>query len=127
MAAMLPLHRARAASACLLQRSDWNSLPAEHPYHQPVGAKPTINYGGYDLDTLMVRKIDDLGRVVVPAETRRLFNIHEGDELAITVENGGIVLRRLDAICVFCGSEDGVADFEGRGVCRPCREKISAL
>ncbi len=79
------------------------------------------------MDTLMVRKIDDLGRVVVPAETRRLFNIHEGDELAITVENGGIVLRKLDAICVFCGSEDDVADFEGRGVCKPCRDQISVL
>ena len=79
------------------------------------------------MDTLMVRKIDDLGRIVVPAETRRLFNIHEGDELAITVENGGIVLRKLDAICVFCGSEDRVADFEGRGVCLVCRNKISTL
>ena len=79
------------------------------------------------MDTLMVRKIDDLGRIVVPAETRRLFNIHEGDELAITVENGGLGLRKLDAICVFCGSEDGVTDFEGRGVCMPCRDKISAL
>ena len=79
------------------------------------------------MDTLMVRKIDDLGRIVVPAETRRLFNIHEGDELAITVENGGIVLRKLDAVCVFCGSEDGVAGFESRGVCKPCRDKISAI
>ena len=75
----------------------------------------------------MVRKIDDLGRIVVPAETRRLFNIHEGDELAISVENGGIVLRKLEALCVFCGSDEGVADFKGRGVCGPCREKISAL
>jgi transcriptional pleiotropic regulator of transition state genes len=127
MAAMLPLHRTPAAAAWRLQKFNWNSLPAEHPYHQPVGAKPTFDYGGQDLDTLMVRKIDDLGRIVVPAETRRLFNIHEGDELAITVENGGIVLRKLDAICVFCGSEDGVTDFEGRGVCMPCRDKISAL
>ncbi len=79
------------------------------------------------MDTLMVRKIDDLGRIVVPAETRRLFNIHEGDELAISVENGGIVLRKLEAVCVFCGSGDGVADFEGRGVCAPCRDKISAI
>ena len=39
----------------------------------------------------MVRKIDDLGRIVVPAETRRLFNIREGDELAISVENDAIV------------------------------------
>ena len=79
------------------------------------------------MDTLMVRKIDDLGRVVVPAETRRLFNIHEGDELAVTVENGGIVLRKLDASCVFCESTDGVENFEGRGVCLECRTKLAAL
>ncbi|MFV1970306.1 MAG: AbrB/MazE/SpoVT family DNA-binding domain-containing protein [Acidimicrobiia bacterium] len=79
------------------------------------------------MDTLMVRKIDDLGRIVVPAETRRLFNIHEGDELAISVENGGIVLRKLDAICVFCESDEDVAKFEGRGVCESCRDKISAI
>jgi transcriptional pleiotropic regulator of transition state genes len=75
----------------------------------------------------MVRKIDDLGRIVVPAETRRLFNIHEGDELAISVENGGIVLRKLDAICVFCEGDEGVTDFEGRGVCKTCRDRISAI
>jgi len=75
----------------------------------------------------MVRKIDDLGRVVVPAETRRLFNIHEGDELAITVENGGIVLRKLEASCVFCESTDGVENFEGRGVCLECRTKLAAI
>lgn len=79
------------------------------------------------MGTLMVRKIDDLGRIVVPAETRRLFNIHEGDELAISVENGGIVLRKLDAICVFCESDEGVEDFEGRGVCKPCRDRISEI
>ena len=76
------------------------------------------------MDTLMVRKIDDLGRIVVPAETRRLFNIHEGDELAITVENGGIVLRKLEASCVFCGATDNLEDFKGRGVCRDCRFKL---
>lgn len=79
------------------------------------------------MGTLMVRRIDDLGRIVVPAETRRLFNIHEGDELAISIENGGIVLRKLDAICVFCESDESVANFEGRGVCKACRDKISAI
>lgn len=75
----------------------------------------------------MVRKIDDLGRIVVPAETRRLFNIHEGDKLAITVENGGIVLRKLDASCVFCGDTDHVEDFRGRGICTDCRTRIGAI
>ena len=79
------------------------------------------------MGTLMVRKIDDLGRIVVPAETRRLFNIHDGDKLAITVEDGGIVLRKLDAMCVFCEGDESVIDFEGRGVCGSCRDRISEI
>jgi transcriptional pleiotropic regulator of transition state genes len=75
----------------------------------------------------MVRKIDDLGRIVVPAETRRLFNIHEGDELAITVENGGIVLRKLDASCVFCDATERLETFEGRAVCADCRARLAEL
>ncbi len=79
------------------------------------------------MDTLMVRKIDDLGRIVVPAETRRLFDIHEGDKLAITVENGGIVLRKLEASCVFCGTTDRLEDYMGRGVCADCRARLGSL
>ena len=75
----------------------------------------------------MVRKIDDLGRVVVPAETRRLFNIHEGDELAISVENGGIVLRKLEDSCVFCDSKEGLENHKGRGVCSECRSQLGAI
>jgi AbrB family looped-hinge helix DNA binding protein len=45
----------------------------------------------------MARKIDDLGRIVIPAETRRLLNIHEGDELAIEVEGERIILRKRQA------------------------------
>ena len=77
------------------------------------------------MDTLIVRKIDDLGRIVVPAETRRLFNIHEGDELAISIENGGIVLRKLEASCAFCGSTDDVESFKDRGICASCRESLA--
>jgi transcriptional pleiotropic regulator of transition state genes len=76
------------------------------------------------VDTLIVRKIDDLGRVVVPAETRRLFNIHDGDELAITIENGGIVLRKLEASCTFCASTYDVSPFRNRGICAVCREDL---
>lgn len=72
----------------------------------------------------MVRKIDDLGRIVVPAETRRLFNIREGDELAISVESNAIVLRKLEATCTFCGSTKDVGSFKGRGVCARCRSEL---
>ncbi len=73
----------------------------------------------------MVRKIDDLGRVVVPAETRRLLNIHEGDELAIFVEGDAIVIRKLETVCVFCGLSDEVAAFRSRGVCSRCRDELA--
>ena len=48
------------------------------------------------MNTGMARKIDDLGRIVIPAETRRLFNIREGDQIAISVEGDRIVLRKLE-------------------------------
>jgi AbrB family looped-hinge helix DNA binding protein len=48
------------------------------------------------MDTGMARKIDDLGRIVIPAETRRLFNIREGDHLSISVEGDRIVLRKME-------------------------------
>lgn len=77
------------------------------------------------MDTGMVRKIDDLGRVVVPAETRRLFNIQEGDRLTISVEGDSIVIRKLDATCTFCGATDDVTAFRGKGVCSDCRAQLN--
>ena len=77
------------------------------------------------MNTAMVRKIDDLGRIVIPAETRRLFNIREGDELAISVDGDSIIIRKLDATCVFCGSTEEVSDFKGRGVCSSCRASLA--
>ena len=67
----------------------------------------------------MVRKIDDLGRVVIPAETRRLLNIHEGDELAIAVEGDRIILRKRDVTIavgghVFETDRASLADWEDR-------------
>lgn len=77
------------------------------------------------MDTGMVRKIDDLGRIVVPAETRRLFNIREGDPLSISVEGDSIIVRKLEATCTFCGSTDDVSSFKGKGLCGECRRQLS--
>ena len=76
------------------------------------------------MDTGMVRKIDDLGRIVVPAETRRLFNISEGDPLSISVDVDAIVIRKLDATCTFCGATRDVAGFRGKGLCTRCRAEL---
>lgn len=77
------------------------------------------------MDTGIVRKIDDLGRVVIPAETRRLFNIHEGDELTISIEGESIRVQKLNATCTFCGSTEAVSGFRGKGICLNCTNELS--
>lgn len=77
------------------------------------------------MDTGIVRKIDDLGRIVLPAETRRLFNIHEGDALAISVEGDQIMIRKLEDTCTFCGNTKDVMSYKGKGICIRCRSGLS--
>lgn len=76
----------------------------------------------------IVRKIDDLGRIVVPAETRKQFHINERDELMIAVDEATetIIMRKVDAVCTFCGSNKGVHGFGGKGICQSCADDIAA-
>lgn len=77
-------------------------------------------------DVGMARKIDDLGRIVLPAELRRLFGIHAGDELEIAVDGDSILLRKIQAGCILC---DGVIDLRplhGKQVCADCRRALTA-
>ena len=75
----------------------------------------------------ITRRIDDLGRVVIPAETRRLFNIGEGDHLAFSVDGDSILIRKLVASCTFCGTSTTVAPFRGKGLCQSCSKEIRSI
>ncbi len=77
------------------------------------------------MDSGISRKIDDLGRIVIPAETRRLFNIREGDHLTISIEGSNIVLRKVESTCIFCGSTEQVSSFKGKGICATCRSQLA--
>ncbi len=76
------------------------------------------------MDSGIARKIDDLGRIVIPAETRRMFNIREGDQLLISVEGGNIVLKKVTDTCALCGSDENVSQFKEKGVCALCRSQL---
>lgn len=76
------------------------------------------------MDSGITRKIDDLGRIVIPAETRRMFNIHEGDHLFVAVEGNNIVLRKMTDTCTFCGSDQNVIQFKAKGICGVCRNQL---
>lgn len=77
-------------------------------------------------DTGMARKVDDLGRIVLPVELRRLHGIHTGDALEISVDGDAIVLRKLTLGCVFCGTDQALSTFRDRWLCVECRRDITA-
>jgi transcriptional pleiotropic regulator of transition state genes len=79
--------------------------------------------GGRPIGT--ARRIDALGRVVVPAELRRLLGIKEGDLLDIHVEQGQLVLHRLDPACAVCGGRDGLRPVHDKHICAACVDAIS--
>ncbi len=72
----------------------------------------------------MTRRIDALGRIVVPAELRRVLEIHVGDLLDIRVEDGHVVLAKVEKACVFCGSGDSLRPYHDKRVCDECVERL---
>ncbi|NLG92872.1 MAG: AbrB/MazE/SpoVT family DNA-binding domain-containing protein [Clostridiales bacterium] len=77
--------------------------------------------------TGIVRKVDELGRIVLPKELRMTLNIKEKDPLQIFVDDDGrIILQKYEPACVFCNSMNDVISFKGRNICRDCMEKLSS-
>ncbi|MDK8193745.1 AbrB/MazE/SpoVT family DNA-binding domain-containing protein [Paenibacillus sp. UMB7766-LJ446] len=70
--------------------------------------------------TGMVRRIDDLGRLVLPKELRKVRGIENGDPLEFFVDGDKIVLRKYQPGCVLCGNEDGLRLFHGKHICTTC-------
>ena len=66
--------------------------------------------------TGIVRKVDELGRVVLPIELRRSLNIDVKDSLEIFVDNEKIVLKKYEPADIFTGSMDNLIDFNGKKV-----------
>jgi transcriptional pleiotropic regulator of transition state genes len=74
--------------------------------------------------TGMTRKVDELGRMVLPSELRKRFRIHEGDHLAIHVEEERIVLTKVETGCVFCDSTAGLVNYRDKLICGDCMASI---
>lgn len=77
--------------------------------------------------TGVVRKIDELGRIVLPSELRKVFGIREGDQLDISVEGERIILQRRTDACLFCGAEDPGVEFRDRKVCESCASELGEM
>ena len=74
--------------------------------------------------TGIIRKVDELGRIVLPIEMRRTLDIAERDELEIFVENDRIVLQKYEPSCIFCTSSRGLITFRGKNICKDCLDRL---
>ena len=77
--------------------------------------------------TGIVRKVDELGRIVLPIELRRTLDIAERDALEIYVSESSIILRKYEPACIFCGSADNVINFKGKNLCPHCIDEMRKL
>lgn len=76
--------------------------------------------------TGIVRKIDELGRVVIPIELRRTLGIGEKDALEIYVDNERIIFKKYETSCTFCTSTDDVKHFKSKNVCAKCVTELKS-
>mgnify|MGYP000983442623 FL=1 len=70
--------------------------------------------------TGIVRKVDELGRIVLPIELRRTLDIAEKDSLEIYMDGPSIVLRKYQPACIFCDDAKDVIMFHGKNICPKC-------
>lgn len=70
--------------------------------------------------TGIIRKVDELGRIVLPIELRRVLDIAERDELEIYLDSGKIILQKFEPSCIFCSSSQRLVSYRGKNVCREC-------
>lgn len=72
--------------------------------------------------TGIVRRIDSLGRIVLPIELRRTMNIDIDDPIEIFCDQGRIILKKYSSVaaCLFCGNVDKVSSFKNKLICATC-------
>lgn len=81
--------------------------------------------GEYEMkSTGLVRKVDSLGRIVLPIELRRSLELEEKDSLEIFVDGNDVVLRKYQPACTFCGSTKDIFVYGGKNICRDCAKLL---
>ena len=77
--------------------------------------------------TGIVRRVDELGRIVLPIELRRTLGIEIRDPLEIYVDGESIMLRKYLPACIFCGSTEDVTEYKGKKICKSCVKQLVQL
>ena len=72
----------------------------------------------------IVRKVDELGRIVLPIETRKRLDLGPKDPVEIFVEKDRVVLKKYEPCCIFCGDSKDVIYFKDKKICSKCLEEL---
>ncbi len=74
--------------------------------------------------TGIVRKIDSVGRFVVPIELRNVLELSNNDSIEIFTDEDKIILKKYQPACIFCGNADNITYFKGKLICKDCLEEL---
>lgn len=77
--------------------------------------------------TGIVRKVDELGRIVLPIELRRTLDIEEKDQIEFCLEGDKLILRKYEESCLFCSDTHDLVTYMGKNVCVDCIQKMSRI
>ena len=77
--------------------------------------------------TGIVRRVDELGRVVIPSELRNKFGIFEKDPIEIYVDGSSIILKKYEPNCVFCGNSKKLVQYKDKLVCSKCAKQLADM
>lgn len=72
----------------------------------------------------MVRKMDSLGRIVIPWELRKAMDMQSGDELELRCEGNCLTIRKFAPHCIFCCSSECLVTYEEKYICSVCLRKL---
>ncbi len=74
--------------------------------------------------TGIVRRIDSVGRFVLPIELRRTLEIADNDSLEVFIEDNTIILKKYQPACIFCGNARNVNNYKGKNICTACLQEL---
>ncbi|MDR1669874.1 MAG: AbrB/MazE/SpoVT family DNA-binding domain-containing protein [Oscillospiraceae bacterium] len=77
--------------------------------------------------TGITRKVDELGRIVLPIELRRTLDIAEKDPIEIYVDGNCVVLKKYELSCVFCGNPENLTAYKEKYICSNCMSQLKTL
>ncbi len=105
-----------------------NRIHAKNGEKTKIGASEAqLRKENHMKSTGVVRKVDELGRIVLPIELRKMMDINVKDSLEIFTDGDSVVLKKYQPACVFCGDASDVIYFSSKRVCRKCLESLKSF